>query len=54
MAQQDELTAFFQQISMPLRIAVQQELFTKLLLRKNKTIKDTMDEIVSESSQADK
>jgi len=33
---------------MPLRIAVQQELFTKLLLRKNKTIKDTMNEIVTE------
>lgn len=50
MAQQDELTAFLAQISNPLRIAVQRELFTKLLLRRNKTIKETMSEIATDGN----
>ena len=47
MAEQDELENFFQDISAPLRIVVYKELFTKILLRKNTTIKDVMREIVS-------
>ena len=46
MAEQDELENFFQDISAPLRIVVYKELFTKILLRKNTTIKDVMRDIV--------
>jgi len=53
MAQQEELEAFFKQISDPLRIAVYRELFTKTLLKKNTTIKETMNEIASDNNQAD-
>lgn len=42
MGQQDELTQFFAQISNPLRIAVQRELFTNILREKNQTIADTI------------
>ena len=47
MAEQDELENFFQDISAPLRIVVYKELFTKILLSKNTTIKDVMKDIVS-------
>ena len=49
-AMQEELTAFFSQISQPLRISVQRELFTKLLEQRNATIKETMREIASENN----
>ena len=45
---QEELTSFFSQISQPLRIAVQRELFTKLLEQRNDTIKQTIHEIAAE------
>ena len=35
MSQQEELTGFFGQISQPLRIAVQQQLFTSVLRERN-------------------
>lgn len=53
MGQQDELTQFFGQISNPLRIAVQRELFTNILREKNQTIADTMKAICSDQNQSD-
>ena len=45
MAEQDELHAFFDQISEPLRIAIQKEIFSALLREQNETIAETIREI---------
>ena len=50
MAQQEELMGFFYQISQPLRIAVQREIFTSILREKNISIAHTIREIVSEKN----
>ena len=50
MAQQEELMGFFYQISQPLRIAVQREIFTSILREKNMSIAHTIKEIVSEKN----
>jgi hypothetical protein len=53
MAEQEELENFFQEISAPLRIIVYKELFTKILISKNMTIKDTMNDIVKEYDRSE-
>jgi len=52
MGQQEELTKFFDQISNPLRIAVQRELFVTVLRDKNTMIKETMRVISEEAGNA--
>ena len=53
MAQQDELNEFFYQISEPLRIAVQKEIFSTILREQNQTIAETIREIISETNAAE-
>ena len=53
MAQQDELNEFFYQISEPLRIAVQKEIFSAILREQNQTIAETIREIISETNAAE-
>ena len=53
MAQQDELNDFFDQISEPLRIAVQKEIFSAILREQNQTIAETIREIISETNAAE-
>ena len=52
MAQQTELEGFFQQISNPLRIAVQKEIFTSVI-QNNRTIKLTISEIASDHNMSE-
>lgn len=52
MAQQQEMDEFFRQISDPLRIAVQRELYTKIIQDKNSTIIETLS-IIQEKSSAE-
>lgn len=53
MAQQDELDNFFDQLSAPLRIAVQKEIFSAILREQNQTIAETIREIISETNAAE-
>ena len=52
MGEQEELTAFFGQISAPLRIAVQREMFTTILSHNNKTIQVTRSRGMINSNKA--
>ena len=53
MVEQDELDEFFDQISEPLRIAVQREIFTGILRERNQTIAETIREIISDGNVAE-